>query len=133
WNDGWPTARARAAHRDEIDAAMRSWAAHRSAADAEAQLLGIGVPVSVVREPAETAHDVQLAFRRFLTPLRHALAPPEQPSGLPAPRLPIAFSGRVDELPPAEPLGASTDAVLAEWLGTTSDDRAALRAEGTIA
>lgn len=133
WNTEWPGARDRAAHRDDIDAALRSWAADLRAADAEAQLLAIGVPVSVVREPAETATDVQLAHRRFLVPLRHPDAPADQPSGLLGHRLPIAFAGRVDELAPAEPLGASTDAVLRDWLGLGARERAALRADGTTA
>jgi crotonobetainyl-CoA:carnitine CoA-transferase CaiB-like acyl-CoA transferase len=133
WNTEWAGARSRAEHRDEIDAALRSWAEARGAADAEAQLLSIGVPVSVVREPAETATDPQLAFREFLTPLRHPSAPPEAPSGLLGHRLPIAFAGRVDELPPTEPPGASTDAVLREWLGLDAQALADLRHSGTTA
>jgi crotonobetainyl-CoA:carnitine CoA-transferase CaiB-like acyl-CoA transferase len=133
WNTDWPSARARAEHRDDIDAAMRSWAAGLGAADAEAQLLAIGVPVSVVLDPAETATDPQLAFRQFLTPLRHSLAPPDRPSGLLGHRLPIAFAGRLDELPPAEPLGASTDAVLHDWLGLDAPALADLRQSGATA
>jgi CoA:oxalate CoA-transferase len=133
WRTEWPTARDRVAHTAEIDAALRTWSASRSAADAERQLLEIGVPVSVVCDPAETASDPQLVFREFLTPLRHALAPPDRPSGLLGHRLPISFQGRVDSLSPAEPAGTSTDAVLRDWLAVDDETLAALRAAGTIA
>jgi hypothetical protein len=48
------------------------------------------------------------------------------------PSLPIAFAGRV-ELPPAEMLGASTDAVLRDLAGCDDDELARLRGEQVIA
>lgn len=132
WTTDWPTIRERAAHADEIGAGMRAWARRRTALDAEAQLLAIGVPVSVVLEPAATATDAQLRHRGALQALRHPLARADQPSGLLGPRLPIAFAGRVDELAPAELRGASTDAVLGDWLALDAGVIARLRAAGTI-
>jgi hypothetical protein len=68
----------------------------------------------------------------LLTELRHPNAPADRPSGFLGPSLPISFAGRV-ELPPAEMLGASTDAVLRELAGCDDDDLARLRTEAVIA
>ena len=65
-------------------------------------------------------------------------APPSGRARRPAERLPrrrrcrSAFEGRVD-LPPAELLGASTDAVLRELAGCDDAELARLRADGVIA
>jgi len=64
--------------------------------------------------------------------LRHPDAPVDTPSGFLGPVLPIAFAGRVD-LPPAERLGGSTDAVLRDLAGCDDDDLAQLRSSGVIA
>jgi crotonobetainyl-CoA:carnitine CoA-transferase CaiB-like acyl-CoA transferase len=70
--------------------------------------------------------------RGLLEDLRHPDAPADRPSGFLGARLPIQFDGRVD-LPPAEPLGASTDSVLRELAGCTDGDLARLRADDVIA
>jgi CoA:oxalate CoA-transferase len=133
WTTDWPTIRDRSAHADDIGAGMRAWARGRTALDAESALLAIGIPVSIVLEPAETAEDPHLQHRHTLEPLRHPDAPADQPSGLLGPRLPIAFAGRVEHLTPAERRGTSTDAVLREWLDLDTGAIARLRADGTIA
>jgi crotonobetainyl-CoA:carnitine CoA-transferase CaiB-like acyl-CoA transferase len=74
---------------------------------------------------------VQLAHRELLEPLQHPSA--SAPSGFLGPRLPIAFSGRVEHLPPAELLGTSTDAVLSGWIGLADSELARLHAGGVIA
>ena len=72
------------------------------------------------------------ATRGLLTELRHPSAPADRPSGFLGASLPISFAGRVD-LPPAELLGTSTDAVLRELAGCSDDELARLRADGVIA
>jgi crotonobetainyl-CoA:carnitine CoA-transferase CaiB-like acyl-CoA transferase len=67
----------------------------------------------------------------LLTQLRHPNAPVDQPSGFLGAQLPIAFDGRV-ELPPAELLGTSTDAVLRELARCDDDELARLRSDGVI-
>jgi CoA:oxalate CoA-transferase len=131
WADELPTIRERAQAAARIDDAFAAWSATLPAAEVERVLVEIGVPAAAVRDPAEAAHDPQLAHRRLLEPLHHPSA--SEPSGFLGPRLPIAFSGRAERLPPAELLGTSTDAVLTDWLGRSESDLAALRSQGIIA
>ena len=89
------------------------------------------MPAGRVREPIEAADDPALRERGLLRELRHPDAPADRPSGFLGPSLPIRFEGRVD-LPPAEMLGASTDAVLRELAGCDDAELARLRADGVI-
>lgn len=130
WQDAMPSIRERAAAAAEIDAAMEEWARGRSAEDAEHVLRGCGVPAGVVRAPLAAGDDVQIEARGLLETLRHPSGTPTEFRG---PRLPIAFTGRVDELAPAERLGASTDAILAGYLAIGDEELADLRARGVIA
>jgi crotonobetainyl-CoA:carnitine CoA-transferase CaiB-like acyl-CoA transferase len=106
----WPTIRERAGAATEIDAAVEAWTSTRPVREVEAAFLGIGFPAGRVRDPIEAAGDEQLRTRG----------------------LPISFDGRV-ELPPAEMLGTSTDAVLRELAGCDDDTLTRLRADGVIA
>ena len=128
----WPTIRERAGAAAEIDAAMEAWTSTRPVRAVEDALLAIGMPAGRVRDPIEAVDDADLRARGLLTELRHPSAPPERPSGFLGASLPISFDGRVD-LPPAELLGSSTDAVLREIAGCTADELADLRADGVIA
>jgi crotonobetainyl-CoA:carnitine CoA-transferase CaiB-like acyl-CoA transferase len=131
WAEVLPTIRERAQHGAEIDAAFAEWSSTLPASEVERLLLELGVPASVVRDPVAARDDAQLAHRQLLEPLRHPDA--TEPSGFLGPRLPIAFDGRAAQLPPAELLGTSTDAVLTGWLGLDRDELARLRAAGVIA
>ncbi len=128
----WPTIRERAASPREIDAVVEGWTQSRPVREVETAFLAFGMPAGRVRDPIEAAEDRTLRERRLLTELRHPDAPADRPSGFLGPSLPILFEGRV-ELPPAEMLGASTDAVLHELAGCDDDELARLRAEGVIA
>ena len=128
----WPTIRERAGAAAEIDAAMESWTSSRPAHEVEAAMLAIGFPAGRVREPVDAATDPDFRKRGLLTELHHPSAPPDRPSGFLGAQLPIAFEGRVD-LPPAELLGTSTDAVLRELAGCDEKELARLRESGVIA
>jgi crotonobetainyl-CoA:carnitine CoA-transferase CaiB-like acyl-CoA transferase len=127
----WPTVRERATAARNVDAVVESWTSSRPVHEVEAVFLQIGMPAGRVRDPIEAADDAALRRRGLLTELRHPDAPVDRPSGFLGPALPIAFAGRVD-LPPAENLGASTDAMLRELAGCTDDELARLRADGVI-
>jgi crotonobetainyl-CoA:carnitine CoA-transferase CaiB-like acyl-CoA transferase len=127
----WPTVRERAGGAAEIDAAMEAWTSVRPVAEVEAAFLEVGLPAGRVRNPIDLAGDENLRTRGVLTELRHPSAPPDRPSGYLGASLPISFAGRVD-LPPAEVLGTSTDAVLRELAGCDDDALARLRASGVI-
>jgi crotonobetainyl-CoA:carnitine CoA-transferase CaiB-like acyl-CoA transferase len=130
WVEKLPTIRERAQHGDEIDDAFAAWSATLPSSEVERLLLEIGVPAATVRDPVAAVEDAQLAHRELLEPLRHPSA--SEPSGFLGPRLPIAFPGRVEHLPPAELLGTSTDAVLTDWLGLADSELASLHAAGVI-
>jgi crotonobetainyl-CoA:carnitine CoA-transferase CaiB-like acyl-CoA transferase len=128
----FPDIRARARGARELDIEIERWTRERPAGDVEAALVSIGFPAGRVRDPVEAAQDPAIQARRLLEPLRHPDAPADAPSGFLGPRLPIVFDGRV-ELPPAEPLGASTETVLREVAGLDDAEIAALRTEQVIA
>ena len=92
----------------------------RPVRDVEAAFLAIRLPAGRVRDPMEAADDGELRARGLLTELRHPHAPADRPSGFLGASLPIVFAGRVD-LPPAELLGTSTDAVLRTVAGCTDE------------
>jgi crotonobetainyl-CoA:carnitine CoA-transferase CaiB-like acyl-CoA transferase len=128
----FPDVRARAVGAHDVDAAIEAWTATRPARDVEAALLGIGFPAGRVREPVEAARDPAIVARGLFEELHHPGAPAGAGTGLLGARLPIAFAGRVP-LPPAEPFGASTDAVLRDLAGCDDDELARLRDAGVIA
>jgi len=121
----------RAAHAREIDEAIERWSSVRSTEDAETLLAREGLPVGAVRPPWSAPDDPHVAARRMLEPLRHpdADAPP---TGFLGARLPIVLSETRLEVAPAEPLGASTERVLAELLGFSAERIARLRELGVI-
>lgn len=131
WAETLPTIRERAQHGAEIDDAFAAWSHRLPAVEVERLLVEIGIPAAVVRDPVAARDDEQLEYRALLEPLHHPDA--SEPSGFLGPRLPIAFEGRAEHLPPAEHLGTSTDAVLTDWLGLNASELANLHATGVIA
>jgi crotonobetainyl-CoA:carnitine CoA-transferase CaiB-like acyl-CoA transferase len=132
WATSMPTVRDRAGNGPEIDAAFAAWSRTLPSTEAERVLVDIGIAAAAVRDPVAARDDAQLAHRRLLEPLQHPAAAGAA-TGFLGPRLPIDFEGRAAELPPAEPLGASTDAVLGSWLGVDGTELARLRASGVVA
>jgi crotonobetainyl-CoA:carnitine CoA-transferase CaiB-like acyl-CoA transferase len=107
----FPSVRERARHAAEVDAAVGAWTSTKPAEEVERAFLDLGIAAARVRDPIAALDDPHLAARGLLEPLFHP-ASGGTPSGFSGPRLPIAFAGRAETLPPAEALGASTDAVL---------------------
>jgi crotonobetainyl-CoA:carnitine CoA-transferase CaiB-like acyl-CoA transferase len=132
WVTEMPTIRERAAHAAEIDAAIDEWSGRLTTDAVEQAFTDCGVPAGRVRDPVAVRDDPHVVARGVLEVLRHPASPPGVDSGLRGPRLPIAFSGRAASLPPAEPLGASTEAVLVEVLGLDRGEVAALRDRGVV-
>jgi crotonobetainyl-CoA:carnitine CoA-transferase CaiB-like acyl-CoA transferase len=128
----WPTIRERALAPRDVDAVVEGWTKSLPAREVESTFLQVGMPAGRVRDPIDAAADDAVRARGLLHELRHPDAPADRPSGFLGPVLPIAFAGRA-ELPPAERLGASTDAVLRELAGCSDDELARLRADGVIA
>jgi formyl-CoA transferase len=124
----WPERNLRAAHRQEVNDEVGNWTRGRTAEQVQDVLLPLGVACGKVQDAWGARRDPQVAHRGMLEPLRHPdLA---EPSPYVAPRLPVFLSRADRELSPAEPLGASTDAVLREVLGLSDAELARLRAAG---
>ena len=121
----------RAARAREINEAVERWTSARSTEEAEALCLREGVPIGAVRPPWSAPDDPHVAARRMLEPLRHP-DPGAPPTGFLGARLPIVLSDTPLEVAPAEPLGTSTERVLAEVLGFPPERIARLREQGVI-
>lgn len=126
----WPGYRERMAHREEVNAAVADWCRERRTAEVVDRFVGIGVPVGPVQSAFAARRDPQVAHRGALERLRHPDLP--EPTDFLAPVLPLRLSRADTRLAPAEPLGASTNAVLRELLGLGDDELARLRADGVL-
>ena len=123
----YATTPARLAHRAEVNALVREWAAARSTDEAVGALREAGVPVAPVRTYAQAARDPHVQAREMLQPTRledgsvaPIVGPPAKLS-----RTPV----RVRSGAPA--LGAHTEEILAE-LGFDATARERLRESGAI-
>lgn len=120
---------ARSARHDEIDRAITSWAAARSARDAEHELTAVCVPAARLLKTADFYEDPQLAARRHFRELGHEVCGP-----LAYPSWPLRFSSG-----PAEPyaagaptLGRHNDEVLRGILMLSDAELAELRSARVI-
>ncbi|MBU3993375.1 MAG: CoA transferase [Alphaproteobacteria bacterium] len=114
---------ARHAAHDAIDAAIQRWAGALPVEQAEAALLGAGIPAARLLRPVRYNQEPQLAARDYYQELDHPLSGPRQ-----FPTFPMHFSFETDHAvfrSPAPMLGQHNDEVLAE-LGLGPDDRASL-------
>jgi crotonobetainyl-CoA:carnitine CoA-transferase CaiB-like acyl-CoA transferase len=126
----WPDYRARNAAREAVNASVAEWCRGLATDDAVARLLALGVPAGPVRSPYAARRDPHVLHRGALVPLRHPdLAEPTPYLG---PALPIRLSRGEPATAPAEPLGASTEAVLRELLGMGDAELARLRQAGAL-
>jgi len=121
----------RTRHLEELDHAVASWCAGQEVG-ALAQALGeSGIPSSPVVDPIALRQDPHVAARGTLADLFHP-ASPERPSGYLGTTLPIRLSGFTPRPNPAETLGASTEAVLSDFLGLTPSELDDLAARHVI-
>jgi formyl-CoA transferase len=114
-----------------INTAIAEWCAALTTADTIATLDACGIPAGAVQPPWVGRRDPHVAARRSLEPLGHALL--DEPTPYLGARLPFLIDDVDFSVSPAEPLGASTDAVLREISRLSDDDLARLRADGVIA
>jgi CoA:oxalate CoA-transferase len=126
----WPGYRDRIAARESVNAAVSDWCRTQPSEQAVQRLLALGIPAGPVRSPYAARRDRHVARRGALVPLRHPdLAEPTPYLG---PALPVRLSRSEGQSAPAEPLGASTDAVLRELLSLGDAELARLRGEGVL-
>ncbi len=116
-------------HREVFAAALREVMPTRSAEEWERFLIGIDVPAARVRDLAETLGLEQLGHRGLLG--RFETVPGvDRPVTVPVAGFRFDHGGPRADRPP-QPLGADTDAVLAE-LGLTAGEIATLRRDRVI-
>ena len=120
---------ARAAKMEEIDALVSDWTKARTKEQVLAELTRAHVPCAPVRTTREVVEDPHLRERNVWAEIDH---PRRGKTKVPV--SPIRLHGspppRVARRAPL--LGEDTDRVLAELLGTTPDELAALHAAGVI-
>jgi crotonobetainyl-CoA:carnitine CoA-transferase CaiB-like acyl-CoA transferase len=95
-------------HHDAIDAAIEAWTRERTPAEVEALLQARGVPAAAMRRGNDIAQTAE--WQRILKPLGDG----EQSVGLP-----FSFRGTAPAaLTPAPRVGADSDDVVRDWLGS---------------
>jgi crotonobetainyl-CoA:carnitine CoA-transferase CaiB-like acyl-CoA transferase len=122
------SARERVAHADELDAAVQPWIAARDLEEVAAAFDEVGAALFPVYDVAQLLADPQVRARDSVTTVDDEdLGPLRMQNvwfGLDRTPGRIRFAGRR--------LGQDTDAVLAERLGYSADEIAALRAAGVV-
>jgi formyl-CoA transferase len=126
----WTVHRNRAVHRDELEGIVGAWCQTKLTDEVVTSLDEVGVPAGPVNSPWWARRDPHVAQRGALEQLRHPDR--DEPTAWLGPRLPVRFSRADISTAPAEPLGASTDAVMHELLGLDDASIAELRAAGAF-
>jgi crotonobetainyl-CoA:carnitine CoA-transferase CaiB-like acyl-CoA transferase len=114
----------------EINGAVGAWCATLTTGDAVAALDDCGIPAGPVQPPWVGRHDPHVLARGSLEPLGHAAL--DEPTPYLGARLPFRIENVDLSSTAAEPLGASTDAVLREICGLSDDALRELRVDGVI-
>ena len=89
-----PTVRERAQHAADVDEAVSTSSAPRSADDVEQAFLDLGIAAARVRDPVAAADDPHLAARRLLEPLHHPAAGGKESGFLAPPADRVRGAGR---------------------------------------
>ncbi len=109
---------------------VSAWCRPRSTAEVLAAFRRAGAPSGPVERPAVGATDPHVAARGALEELGYG--PAGGPTGFLGPTVPYRIGDDELTTSPAERLGASTDAVLADLCDLSPADLATLRANGVI-
>jgi crotonobetainyl-CoA:carnitine CoA-transferase CaiB-like acyl-CoA transferase len=111
-----------------VDTLIEDWTKDRAKDEVADLMLARAVPCAPVRNLKEVMNDRNMLARGSLQTIDHPtlgrINVPHTPLNLEGvPRRPIE---------PSRPLGASNDEILGRWLGHTSEELAALKAQGAI-
>jgi formyl-CoA transferase len=121
------TNRDRFANKDALDAVLKPWMAERSKVEVMETLGRAGVPAGAVFDTDELLHDPFLRERGMFGTVQHPVR-----GDVTMPGWPVRMSDSHVPLKAAPLLGADTNDVYSELLGCSSEQLAALRAEGAI-
>lgn len=128
-NPSFDSIAGRRAGHDEIDERLRAWMRERPRDEIEADLRGRGIPASAVANPSFLYRDnPQLQARRFPERLEHPVVGP-----MPLASMPFRYAS-IDKWlrTPAPTIGRDNERVLGGVLGLSTEELAALEAEGVI-
>lgn len=128
-SERFPDFRARIENRDAVNRSVADWCLTLGSDEAVKRLLALGIPAGPVRSPYQTSRDPQVLHRGSLVRLPRASG--EESDFLGA-ALPIRLSRATCDTAPAEPLGASTHAVLRDLLGLDDAALADLERDGVL-
>ena len=118
----------RTEHRDELYAELANTLRERSAEEWLTLLVEAGIPAARVNTVEDVFLDPQVRARGMVQSVQQPRAGEVDVAGSP-----VKFGGNTPRaFDPAPELGEHTDTVLSEWLGMTSREIEALRAEGVI-
>jgi len=126
----YPTPASRVQDRDAVNEVVAGWCRTRATDDIVERFSALGVPVGPVQGAFSAVDDPQIRHREALVPLRHPDT--DDASGYVGPAFPVRLSRADTNTAPADPLGASTDAVLRDVLECSEDELDSLRAEGAL-
>ena len=118
---------ARWAKRDEIKAAIEAWTKQRSKMEAFHILAKAHIPVGPVLDTLEVMNDPHFNQRGTIVEFNH----PER-GKYKMPGCPVKMSKSPPEYTAAPLLGQHNEEVYAEWMGSTKEDVARMKAEGVI-
>jgi formyl-CoA transferase len=111
-----------------VDALIEGWTKTLARNDVAQRMLAAKVPCAPVRNLSEVMHDENMHARGSLQWISH----PEL-GRVVVPHSPLVFKGTGRRaIEPSLPLGAGNAAVFGEWLGHSTEELLALKAEGVI-
>jgi formyl-CoA transferase len=128
-NPDFASTPARAARMEEIDAIVEAWTRPRGKDEVMALLTAAHVPCAPVRTTREVINDPHLRARGVWVDIEH---PRRGKTRVPISPIRLHGSAPAAVERPAPLLGQDTDRVLAELLGLSADELAALHAAGVI-
>jgi formyl-CoA transferase len=120
-------ARSRWQHRDALNAVVREWTGARTKQEVMATLGKAGVPCGATLDTGEILDDPHLNARGQVHTIEHPTR-----GKIRLPGCPVRLSASEAPTTPPPLAGQHTDEVLAEVLGLSGDDVAALRARGVL-
>jgi crotonobetainyl-CoA:carnitine CoA-transferase CaiB-like acyl-CoA transferase len=136
WNDDprFATGTGWVAHRDEVRAAIETWAATRTRTEAAAALGAAGLAAGPCLTPPEVIADEHVAARHMLVEVPRPGGEGDEGGGpILVPGNPVKMSGVAEGPETRVPwLGEHTDEVLSAELGLSADELGRLRADGVI-
>ena len=122
----YETIEARREREAEVNEMVAAFTRQHSKHEAMRRIGDAGVPAGAVLDTMELINEPSFERRGILQTVQHPTGPYKMPSW------PVRFDGKPPKLEPAPLLGQHSAAVFGDWLGMSTGDVEALKAEGVI-